>query len=396
MPSLEEKLFEWEDKYKKCQSVDKLRKKLSQLMQEYAWATAIECEKKIDLLQNEKRRMLKSKEKTEVKVQESEEKYKQACEEFNKLKLDLSEIKAKSKEINEKLTQADKNFNEKKNAYKQVQNDLKKFSQQIEKKRQEQKQLRDKYDEEKLKNQKDYQEEKQIVEQKIQAIKNDITKAQASERNKINEATMYAGEVERNVKLQKDKLEDISRIDRSIETLKGEIRTFINSNKDKIYKFGDFMNDLCNDVKRYVAERKFKQAPVGPIGMYIEPVDYKWALAIEQCIGGLVNSFICANYEDERIMHQLISRHVKNPSQRPRIIVNNFNRPRHDITQFVSLTQNAINYLIYVYLKRPSSNEPTVYEMLKFKNDVVANALIDQVKFSSKTRLFIKKIKSTF
>jgi hypothetical protein len=145
-----------------------------------------------------------------------------------------------------------------------------------------------------------------------------------------------------------------------------------------------------------VAERKFKQAPVGPIGMYIEPVDYKWALAIEQCIGGLVNSFICANYEDERIMHQLISRHVKNPSQRPRIIVNNFNRPRHDITQFVSLTQNAINYLIYVYLKRPSSNEPTVYEMLKFKNDVVANALIDQVKFSSKTRLFIKKIKSTF
>ena len=339
MPTLEEQLFEWEDKYKKCQSVDKLKKKLSQLMQEYAWATAIECEKKIENIQRDKRGLLKSKEKTETKVQASEEEYKNACVEFDKLRVDLSEIKTKSKELGEKLTQADKNFNEKKNSYKQVQNDLKKFNQQIEKKKNEQKQLRDKYEEEKRKNQIDYQAEKQLAEQKIQTIKQELAKLQASEKNKLSENQMYATEIERNVRLQKDKLDDSSRIDRSIEMLKGEIRTFINSNKDKIYKFGDYMNDLCNDVKRNVTERKFKQAPVGPIGMYIEPVDYKWALAIEQCIGGWLNSFVCANYDDERLMHQLITKHVRLAIHRPKVIVNNFSLPLHNVSQYVSVFQ---------------------------------------------------------
>ena len=336
MPKLEEELFEWEDKYKKCQSVDKLKKKLSQLMQEYAWATAIECEKKIEQIHRDQRNNMKSKEKHDLKVQESDEVYKQACEEFNKLNLDISEIKAKSKELNDKLMQAEKYRSEKYNLYKQVQNDLKKNNTQIEKKKLEQKQLREKYEEEKLKNQKDFQEEKQQIEQKIQNLKQELSKIQASEKLKQNENALFTGEIDRISKVLNNRNFEMNQIDRNIETIRGEIKTFRNSSKDKIYKFGDFMNELCNEVKRLTNERKFKVMPLGPIGMFVELVDFKWALAIEQCIGASITSFICANYEDEKLMHQLIARFVRNPVHRPKVIVNNFNLPLHNVSQFVS------------------------------------------------------------
>ena len=78
---------------------------------------------------------------------------------------------------------------------------------------------------------------------------------------------------------------------------------------------------------------------------------YEWALAIEQCLGGLVNSFICENYEDERLMHQLLSRYVRNPNQRPRVLVNkDFNRPLHDVTRYVSLSSDAwIDSIVWLY-----------------------------------------------
>ena len=345
MPKLEEELYEWEDKYKKCQSVDKLKKKLSQLMQEYAWATAIECEKKIETIQKDKRVILKSKEKHEAKVEEAEENYKIACDEYNKLNLDINEIKAKSKELSEMHAQHEKCYKEKHMIYKQVQNDLKKNNQQIERKKQEQRQLREKYEEEKLKNQKDFQDEKQQIESKIANLKQEISKLQSHEKVKINENTLYTGEIDRSMKTQQEHNFKLSQIDRNIEGIRAEIRTMRNSHKDKIYQFGDYMNDMCAEIKRMTKEGKFKQLPRGPIGMYVEPIEYKWALAIEQCLGGLVNSFICANYEDERLLHQVISRYVKNPTHRPKVIVNNFNRPLHDVTHYVSFfMRNSINY----------------------------------------------------
>jgi chromosome segregation ATPase len=305
-------------------------------MQEYAWSTAIECEKKIENLEKEKRIQLKSKEKLETKVQESQENYKRATEEYEKLKLDINEIKEKTKELSDKHSQHEKEYKEKYQLYKQIQNDLKKYNQQIERKKSDREQLREKYEEEKLKNQKDFQEEKTQIELKISNLKQEIQKLTSQEKVKLHENQLYSSEIERSQKLHQERGYKINGIDKQIENLRAEMNLVKNSNKNKIYQFGDYMNDLCNEIKSLTQKGRFKQLPRGPIGMYIEPVKYEWALAIEQCLGGLVNSFICANYEDEKLLHQIIARYVKNPIHRPRVIVNNFNSPLYDVTTFVS------------------------------------------------------------
>ena len=48
IPKLDQELFEWEEKYKKCQSVDILRKKHAHLVHEYAWAVVISFEKIVE------------------------------------------------------------------------------------------------------------------------------------------------------------------------------------------------------------------------------------------------------------------------------------------------------------------------------------------------------------
>lgn len=63
LPVLEKEVQTLEEKYKKCQSVEKLRQKLSLLIKEYSWASAIAWEKTVENSEKEKRNFDKSKEK---------------------------------------------------------------------------------------------------------------------------------------------------------------------------------------------------------------------------------------------------------------------------------------------------------------------------------------------
>lgn len=68
LPLLEKEVQQWEDKYKKCQSVEKLRQKMSLLIKEFSWANAIAQEKIVESCEKEKRNFDKSKEKHLKKV----------------------------------------------------------------------------------------------------------------------------------------------------------------------------------------------------------------------------------------------------------------------------------------------------------------------------------------
>ncbi len=63
-------------------------------------------------------------------------------------------------------------------------------------------------------------------------------------------------------------------------------------------------------------------------------------------------------------MHQLFDKHVKNSWEKPRTVVTDFSTPLYDWKKY-----------------RPNmgshSQHPTVYEMLRIKDDTVANVLFD-------------------
>lgn len=59
-------------------------------------------------------------------------------------------------------------------------------------------------------------------------------------------------EIEQKKKLQRDKEFEIKNNERNIKNCEDEISKCINAKKDQIFKFGDYMPALVNEVKRYM------------------------------------------------------------------------------------------------------------------------------------------------
>ena len=130
-------------------------------------------------------------------------------------------------------------------------------------------------------------------------------------------------------------------LEKTISNREAEIMTLKNSTRNQIYKFGDFMPGLVEDILKTHQAGRFREKPRGPIGMFIEPRESRWSLAIEQCLGGLMTSFICGNYDDERVLSNLFAKHIRLKHQRPRIIVTDFRQPLYDTSRYVSSSAHA-------------------------------------------------------
>ena len=104
---------------------------------------------------------------------------------------------------------------------------------------------------------------------------------------------------------------EIKNYEKVIFNLNEDIEKFRKSEKDRIHRFGPHMGNLVKEVKNNHQQGKFKYLPKGPIGMHVTTKDFQYSLAIEQCIGSVMNSFVCENYNDERLLHKLISKHIQ-------------------------------------------------------------------------------------
>jgi chromosome segregation ATPase len=94
LPKLEQELFEWEDKYKKCQSVDNLKKRLNGLMGEYTWSSVIEVEKTLESLEKDRRGNQKNRDKTGEKLDEAKAKQADSHDQIGRMKAVIESLKA--------------------------------------------------------------------------------------------------------------------------------------------------------------------------------------------------------------------------------------------------------------------------------------------------------------
>jgi chromosome segregation ATPase len=362
LPKLEEELFTWEEKYKRCQSVEKLKRNQHLLMSEYSWAFVVTWEKVMENTQKDKRTLEKSKEKHMEKLTETKEQYQRSNKDFEEIKASISEL---TKTIKVSTTKQEDLANRVKitgSSFRMKESEKKKLNSMVEKKTKDKKQLTEKLEEEKKNSQNNYDHERIQKEQKIADIKEKLREITSSEKAKINDNRMFADAIDHTQKQVNEKSFDIQNINNLIRNNEGDIDRLKNSSRDQLLRFGQFMVDLVNEVKRAYESKKFKQMPIGPIGMFIEPKNKQWSLAIEQCIGSVwLTAFICGNHQDEAILHQIINKYVPQINKRPRVIVTDFNAKLYDYNKY-----------------RPDFREyPTVYEMLKIKDTVVANTLFD-------------------
>jgi chromosome segregation ATPase len=344
LPMLESDLFKAEDLYKKCQSVDKLRDKQRRLMNEHVWAVVIEAERDLELIQREKNKIVKSKEKIVEKMEESRAAHHTCLPEFERAKKNVSEKTRELDEITSTGNKVDAEFKQVQALYRNTQSEIKKHEQQIEKKKRQKADLEKKLVEEKKNTQVDYEEEKRARDTRVNELKAKIKETLDMERFKTQEAGGYKSTMDQNARKIGEMKDNISDNERLVNNLRSDIDKFAKAKNDQLVRFGEFMPALVGEVKRMTDSGKFKQQPLGPVGMFLQPREDKWALAIEQCLGPLLVSFVCGNYDDERLMHQIIAKHVTVIHKRPRVIVTDFNSGLYDAARFVSFILICVNW----------------------------------------------------
>lgn len=196
-------------------------------------------------------------------------------------------------------------------AYRQIAGKLKQLSSQRDKKQSEYNLLAERLQEEKTKTANDHEEEKHQKQLMIDQCMKEIAKLGEQEKFKIKDNAMYRQAIEHDERELGEKRFEVKNVERLITGQLTDIENLKKSEKDRIYRFGPHMGNLVADIRRHYEQKRFKCMPKGPIGMEVEIRDPKYAIAVEQCIGAFMSSFVCENYQDERLLHTLVTKHIK-------------------------------------------------------------------------------------
>lgn len=171
LPKLEDEVFRWEEKYKRCQSIESLRSKQASLRVEYQWAIVIECEKDLETVQRDKTKIAKQREKLQEKIDETTETSKQNGKELEKVKQQIGTLAGVGTELESRRNRIDPEYKEATSKYKNTLFEVKRLQGQIDKKAKGRDELRSKLNEEKKNTQIDFEEEKRNKENKVEEIK---------------------------------------------------------------------------------------------------------------------------------------------------------------------------------------------------------------------------------
>ncbi|CAL1284622.1 unnamed protein product [Larinioides sclopetarius] len=148
-----------------------------------------------------------------------------------------------------------------------------------------------------------------------------------------------------------------------LQSIENNLNATKNAIKSKVNAFGEHTEKVLLEIRKM--QQNFRKLPVGPIGMYLEVKDPKWATAVEFAIsGGLLNSFCVDNHQDSQLLRNILRKYYQKP---PAIIVSQYESQMFDVQH-----------------GRVQSDFPSVLDMLIIKNHLVANCLIDQALIEKK------------
>ncbi|XP_023240724.1 structural maintenance of chromosomes protein 6-like [Centruroides sculpturatus] len=365
LPELEKEVNEWKQKWEFYQSLKKQHEKLNHLRNEFAWAYVAVKEREL----NEKLRKLEEQKNNtprfKSKVQESQEKLAEKLSEqqeienkIKKMKEDEDMLQPQYNEARSQLAQENRLLNNKKLELRKVEKEISSLEKEITG-------LKTRIEELRKGDQKDYAAERQKRSENIRLLEEEKSELLAERKNiefkqqKIEASLNKATEEMHNFR-QQDR-----NIRHQIESLQQSIMNLESSRTNQLRRFGRYMPELLDVIDRYYKQNKFKEKPVGPIGICIKLKDAKWALAVESCLKSLVFAFCCDNHKDERTLQQLIRMTCNFDERKPSIIVSKFHRQVYNVNRY-SVHSNKYS---------------SVLQMLDITNPVVANCLIDQVNF---------------
>ncbi|KAG7554502.1 Rad50/SbcC-type AAA domain, partial [Arabidopsis suecica] len=202
------------------------------------------------------------------------------------------------------------------------------------------------------------QVEQSEIEEKLKQLTLEVEKAESlvsslkEEENMVIEKASAGG---------KEK-EQIEHMIRDHEKKQRNINAHINDLKkhqtNKVTAFGgDRVINLLRAIERH--HRRFKMPPIGPIGAHVTLVNgNRWASAVEQALGNLLNAFIVNDHKDLVTLRDCGKEANYNNLK---IIIYDFSRPR------LTIPRHMI----------PQTEHPTILSVLHSENTTVLNVLVD-------------------
>ncbi|EXC13936.1 hypothetical protein L484_006634 [Morus notabilis] len=205
---------------------------------------------------------------------------------------------------------------------------------------------------------KDTQAEESQIEEKLKELQYEVDAADSTftrlkeEENRLSEC-LNQGMTE-----IRHKAEEIEGFEQQYHELSTKIRELQQNQTNRVTAFG---GDRVINLLRVIEGRyqRFKMPPIGPIGAHVTLVKGdKWAPAVEQALGNLLNAFIVTDHKDCLLLRACAKEANYHYLQ---IIVYDFSRPRLNIPDHM----------------HPQTNHPTTLSVLDSENHTVLNVLVD-------------------
>lgn len=355
---IEKELNELQGKIKSMEHIEEISQQVQLLTKKCAWSVVYDIDKQI---QEETARLSKLEERVprcQARIDQQIAKVAELQDFLDKKKAQsailmesVSEWRKKRNELEQKISKATKEKLELEQERVRRNNSIAKMAKHIKFLEQ---QIRD-VNEQQMK---DTQAEEDEMEKKLKELQDEINVAESD----CQRLRKLEDDVSERLGIAKDELRmitsEINDYEKKINESQRRIRDLRLNQTHKVTAFGGYkVSHLLQAIERN--HHKFRKPPIGPIGAHVALIHGdKWAVAVENAIGRLLNAFIVTDYKDSLLLRSC-AREANYPQLY--IIIYDFSRPRLQIPND----------------KLPQTNHPTTLSVIQSDSPTVVNVLVD-------------------
>ncbi|XP_054872030.1 structural maintenance of chromosomes protein 6-like isoform X2 [Amphiprion ocellaris] len=361
LKDLKRKYLEKEDRYKSLASLDEMHSKVEELQKQMAWALVAEVEKELEPMKEKLRTDTHSTEKYDEKVDEWKNKVAEAEKKHKQIQEQLEGITQKVQELQPKCAELKTEAQRRNTLFKASEVTVHRCKANLRDLEKDKVQLSSRIKDLKLSISQTTGAESQARAARVEQIQAELENLTHQVSTLGQQIDQYQHASTRAKEEQGKIRREHSVLQRSIDVNKRNLQTLESSRSNRLRRFGEHMPALLSAIQEAHRKGQFKQRPRGPLGYLISLRDPELALAVEVCLKGLLQAFICDNHEDEKVLQGLMAKMFPG-SRRPSIITSHFLRQVHDTRK------RAVNHPDY----------PSVLQALEIEDPVVTNCLIDQ------------------
>uniref|UniRef100_A0A3P8S3N0 Structural maintenance of chromosomes protein 6 n=1 Tax=Amphiprion percula TaxID=161767 RepID=A0A3P8S3N0_AMPPE len=361
LKDLKRKYLEKEDRYKSLASLDEMHSKVEELQKQMAWALVAEVEKELEPMKEKLRTDTHSTEKYDEKVDEWKNKVAEAEKKHKQIQEQLEGITQKVQELQPKCAELKTEAQRRNTLFKASEVTVHRCKANLRDLEKDKVQLSSRIKDLKLSISQTTGAESQARAARVEQIQAELENLTHQVSTLGQQIDQYQHASTRAKEEQGKIRREHSALQRSIDVNKRNLQTLESSRSNRLRRFGEHMPALLGAIQEAHRKGQFKQRPRGPLGYLISLRDPELALAVEVCLKGLLQAFICDNHEDEKVLQGLMAKMFPG-SRRPSIITSHFLRQVHDTRK------RAVNHPDY----------PSVLQALEIEDPVVTNCLIDQ------------------